>query len=188
MNGGASRSPKTAQLYPCGRSSRPSRGTESAAKFEEWRARLRKHIAGQGLKYTEQRWKIASLILSSGGHLDAQELVARVKRKHPGIGAATVYRNIKILCDASILNESLVDSQGRAIYEVFDEAHHDHIVCLDCGGIFEFHDPKLESLQDSAAESIGFEPVRHRHIVYARCKYKAKRSSSLNEGIERTRL
>jgi Fur family ferric uptake transcriptional regulator len=148
-------------------------GTPATAKLEEWHQQLRTYLAGQNLKYSEQRWKIAELILSTGGHLDAQGVVDRVKKRHPDIGAATVYRNLKVLCDAQILKESLVDPQGRVIYELFDDDHHDHIICLDCGEIFEFHSEKMESLQNGVVREMSFTEVRHRHVVYAKCDYKA---------------
>ena len=113
----------------------------------------------------------------SGGHLDAQGLVEQVKKKHSGIGAATVYRSIKVLCDASILKESLTDANGRVIYELFDEGHHDHIVCLDCDEIFEFHDEKIELQQSAVVKQLDFREVRHRHVVYAHCSYRAENST-----------
>lgn len=146
--------------------------TPKAQKLEEWQNRLRAYLQKEGLKYSEQRWKIAELILSTGGHLDAQELVERVKKVHPEIGAATVYRSIKVLCDASILKESLNDPQGRVVYELFDEEHHDHIVCLDCDGIFEFHSDRIESLQSEIVKEMQFSQARHRHVIYVHCEYK----------------
>jgi Fur family ferric uptake transcriptional regulator len=167
-------SPKT--FLPCSRPAEPPlHAAVSAAQNAAWQTQLRDFLAEQGLKYTEQRWKIAELILASGGHVDAQQIVERVKEKHPEIGAATVYRNIKVLCDALILKESLTDRQGRVVYEIYEEGHHDHIVCLDCGEIFEFHDDRMEAQQDSVVQAMRFKPVRHRHVIYAHCEYKSKK-------------
>lgn len=135
----------------------------------EWQKQLRDYLGSQNLKYSEQRWKIAEIILASGRHLDAQGLVEQVKVRHPDIGAATVYRSIKVLCDARILKESLVDPQGRVIYELYEDDHHDHIVCTDCGEIFEFHNDKIESLQNSIIKDMNFSQVRHRHVMYVKC-------------------
>jgi Fur family ferric uptake transcriptional regulator len=139
--------------------------------MEQWQAQLREFLTREGLKHSDQRWKIAELILQTGGHLDAQQIVERVKEKHPEIGAATVYRNLKVLCDASILKESLMDPQGRVVYELFDDHHHDHIICLDCGEIFEFHSDRIEDLQSSIARNMDFSEVRHRHVIFAKCTY-----------------
>ncbi len=146
-----------------------------ADRLQEWQKRLRDYLTQQGLKYSEQRWKIAELILSTGGHLDAQSLVERVKQQHPGIGAATVYRSLKVLTDAHILKESLMDSQGKVIYELFDDDHHDHIVCMDCGEIFEFHDDKIESLQNGIVKEMQFSQVKHRHVIYVHCDFSKSR-------------
>ncbi|MCM2279092.1 MAG: transcriptional repressor [Oligoflexia bacterium] len=169
---------KRPRNLPCGRPAPAEHDAPKAAKLEEWQGRLRAYLSGKGLKYSEQRWKIAELILSTGGHLDAQGLVERVKKAHPGIGAATVYRSIKVLCDARILKESLSDSQRRVIYELFDDEHHDHIVCTDCGAIFEFHSEKIEAAQNAILEEQQFTQTKHRHVIYAKCAYKAEKRPS----------
>jgi Fur family ferric uptake transcriptional regulator len=160
------------RILPCGRQAAPAPAAPKPERMAEWQKLLREYLSGQGLKYSEQRWKIAETILASGGHLDAQSLVERVKEQHPGIGAATVYRSIKVLCDAHILKESLMDSAGKVIYELFDDDHHDHIVCVDCGEIFEFHNDKIESLQNSITREMHFSQVKHRHVIYVHCDYK----------------
>lgn len=159
------------KTLPCGRPKGPSPIPPSPKQLEIWQNQLRSYLVAQSLKYTEQRWNIAESILSTGGHLDAQDLVEQVRKRHAGIGAATVYRTIKVLCDASILKESLIDTDGRVVYELFDDQHHDHIICLDCGEIFEFHDQKIESLQSAVVQKMNFKEVRHRHVVYAHCTY-----------------
>lgn len=144
----------------------------NSKQLELWKSQLKLYLMEQGLKYTEQRWKIAELILLTEGHLDAQALVEQVRKKHAGIGAATVYRTIKVLCGASLLKESLTDAEGRIFYELYNKQHHDHIVCLDCGKIFEFYDEKMEVLQSAVVAKMKFKEVRHRHVVYAHCDYR----------------
>jgi len=160
------------KLLPCGRVKTNHGASPSQKQLDAWQKQLRSYLISQDLKYTEQRWKIVELILSTGGHLDAQALVEQVKKRHSDIGAATVYRSIKVLCDAKILKESLIDASGRVIYELFDDQHHDHIVCLDCGEIFEFCDEKIEVLQSAVVEKMDFKEIRHRHVVYAHCNHR----------------
>ncbi len=157
------------KTLPCGRLIPASQAGQTRPRAGHWKAQLEAYVAAQGLRRSSQRWKIAEAILAVAEHLSAQEIVALIQKKHPGIGAATVYRNIKVLCDASILKESLNDAQGRVVYEIFDEEHHDHIVCLDCGEIFEFQDKEIESLQEKIIRKQNFREVRHRHVVYANC-------------------
>jgi len=155
---------------PCGRERAHSAGPVAPSQVESLHARLKHYLEAQGLKYSEQRWKIAKVVLASAEHLSAQEIIRRVEGEYPDIGAATVYRNIKVLCDARILKETLLDAEDRVVYEAFEEGHHDHIVCLDCGAIFEFHEPRIESLQASVTDALSFSEVRHRHVIYAHCK------------------
>lgn len=158
--------PKT---LPCGRPAPVSMRTGGERKLDRWHDQLRAYLEKAKLKYSDQRWKIAKQILTSTGHFSAQEIVKEVLKAYPGIGSATVYRNIKVLCDAQILKETLVDANGTVVYEPYDEEHHDHIVCLDCGEIFEFHDAKIESQQEKVASEMEFTEVRHRHVLFAHC-------------------
>lgn len=159
---------------PCGRQA-PSPQFRSRPRIELLRTRLSDYLEREGLKRSDQRWTIALVILESDRHLSAQEAVQAVQEAHPGIGAATVYRNLKILQDAGVIRETLADSQGRGVYEAYDDEHHDHVVCLDCGHIFEFHSEKIESLQTRVLEEMSFSEVRHRHVVYAHCQNKGGR-------------
>jgi Fur family ferric uptake transcriptional regulator len=166
-----------AKTLPCGRPAEKYLPPRTSLQLEKCKNQLKAYLLKNGLKYTEQRWKIAELILSTQGHLNAQALVDQVKKKHSEIGAATVYRSIKVLCDALILRESLTDTQGQTFYELFDDHHHDHIVCIDCGQIFEFYDQKLETLQDAVVGKMKFRGAEHRHVVYGRCEYRMTRGS-----------
>lgn len=156
--------------------------TRAPAPSEEvigiWQQKLRHYLSNKGLKWTEQRWTIARLILTTGGHLNAQNIVERVKDIEPGIGAATVYRNIKVLCEAGLLEDSHRSPDGHTLYELCDEHHHDHIVCRDCGEIFEFHNDAIEDLQEKVAKDMGFGVEGHRHLIQARCEFFAEATSA----------
>jgi Fur family ferric uptake transcriptional regulator len=169
----------TARRLPCGRiSPRAAHGEDSDLEVAPQLERLEEYIKGEGLKRSEQRAKIVELILttqkSKPGHFGVQELVQRIQAVEPSIGAATVYRNVNLLCDAGILQETLTDETGQTLYEVAESGHHDHIVCLTCGEIFEFHDEAIETAQDRVARKLSFKPARHSHIIYADCEFKSR--------------
>lgn len=143
----------------------------SASEMDSRQERLRRYLEENHLKYSEPRWIIATVVLSEHRHMTAQEIVRLVEERHPDIGSATVYRNIKTLCDAKILRETLFDSSGRVLYEPFDEDHHDHVVCLDCGHIFEFHSEQIETEQSRVLSEMRFSQVGHRHVIYTKCDF-----------------
>ena len=86
------------------------------------------------------------------------------------MGYATVYRTLKLLEGLELVHtNTFVD--GTARYEVAsdDDAHHDHLVCHECGYITEFENAEIERLQESVATRLGFELVDHRMVLYGRC-------------------
>lgn len=136
----------------------------------DWEGKLLNYLKNKGLRHSEVRTKVASVVAESEEHFDIQQLVARVQKKYKEIGAATVYRTVKTLIEAGILRETLQGNSGVALFEFTSEDHHDHIVCVDCGSIFEFHDEGLEAAQARTVKAHGFDEVRHQHVIYARCR------------------
>ncbi len=143
---------------------------ESAKTTTDWKSLLDRYLKDKGLRATRPREQVASVAMSREIHFDIQTLIKEVRAIHPEISPATVYRSVSTLCEAGILTETLQSQGGVTLYESALEEHHDHIVCLDCGEIFEFHDASVEKAQKRAIESMGFEEIRHRHVVYARCR------------------
>jgi Fur family ferric uptake transcriptional regulator len=161
---------------PCGRkSSNPGQKSTKTVNSKSsetsllWRDQLTKYLKKMGLRATSQRENVAEVALSRHSHFEIQELIKDVQKQYPEISPATVYRSVATLCDAGILHETLESSSGVKLYEPADGDHHDHIVCLDCGEIFEFHDEGMEKAQDAVLDRLQFKPERHRHILYARC-------------------
>jgi Fur family ferric uptake transcriptional regulator len=160
--------PHHATKAPCGRSI-PKPTAEGRTSLDQWKSILASHLAEKGLKNSEQRIKIAEVLLKEPGHFRVQDVAKKVQQTFDEIGPATVYRAINLFRDAGLLKETLVGDGGETVYEVADGEHHDHIICLDCELIFEFHDETMEARQDRAAKEMGFSPERHRHVIYARC-------------------
>lgn len=146
-----------------------------------WQERLSQYLQSHALNQSESRNKIIEVILSEDRHFNSGDLVKWVQARYPSIGAATVYRNLPLLVNAEILQETLTDDQGQKVYEIADDDHHDHIVCLDCDQIFEFHDEAIEKAQDRVIRAQDFNPVRHRHVIYAHCQLN-HRENALSKG------
>lgn len=133
---------------------------------EPWREYLRR----KKLKTTQQREAIVDAFLQSSGHIGLEELLVSARRKNPGVGLATVYRTVKLLEEAG-LAESRQFGSGQTLYELAgdDKAHHDHIICRDCGFIVEFESEEIERIQAAIAENHGFSIVQHRHEIFGLC-------------------
>ena len=134
------------------------------------RSQLDTYMAEQGLRSTGQRRAIIEAFFASTTHSTIDELLEEVRKKDPGIGYATVYRTMKMLAAGGIANEhKFGDDMTR--YELADEdAHHDHLICVECGAIREFEEPLIEELQTRIAQRYGFQIVDHKHELYGLCK------------------
>ena len=96
----------------------------------------------KGLRMTEQRRTIATVLQESTDHPDVEELYARASARDSGISLATVYRTVKLFEEAGILDK-LEFGDGRARYEDAEREHHDHLLDISTGEVIEFVDPEI---------------------------------------------
>ena len=130
-------------------------------------AQLNRYLQRHGLKQTRQREAILDAFLGSSGHITSEQLYEIVREKHPDVGAATVYRTLRLLCEAGLANSHQF-GDGVTLYEV-EGRHHDHMICNECGTIIEFHDEAIEIAQEKVAEQYGFRLTKHQHILFGDC-------------------
>jgi Fur family ferric uptake transcriptional regulator len=134
----------------------------------ELKDRWREYLASKGLNTTSQRELIVEQFFKTRDHVSIEELLARVRRRQPKVGYATVYRTLKLLVEGGLAVERQF-GDGQARFEVVGD-HHDHLICTKCGLILEFEDDEIEALQEKVAQRLGgFTVLRHRHELYGLC-------------------
>jgi Fur family ferric uptake transcriptional regulator len=131
---------------------------------------LQRHLNVRGLKRTRQRERILEALLELPGHVTMDQLARRVASRHPGIGQATVYRSVKLFEEAGILERHSLQG-GQPHYELVTprDEHHDHLLCITCGRIFEFRDPVIEARQEALASQHGLRILSHSHVIRGEC-------------------
>jgi Fur family ferric uptake transcriptional regulator len=130
---------------------------------------LAEYVEAEGLRWTDKRRLICDTFFQSTEHIGLEELLSRVRAKDRRIGYATVYRTMRMLVQSGVAHERRF-ADGVTSYEPRDlDTHHDHLICLDCGKIVEFKDPRIEKLQDQLARAHGFEVRYHKHELYCVC-------------------
>ena len=124
-------------------------------RFEEF---LRQHA----LKLTSQRKRIFDRTFSTHEHFSAEKLYGWLREEQGApVSRATIYRTLDLLVKGGFLG-ALDTGQGELVYEhVLGHDHHDHMICLACGRIEEFHDERIEELQLEACRRKGFRLVSH---------------------------
>ena len=128
--------------------------------------RIEKACQDKGMRMTEQRRVIAQVIAEFDDHPDVEEMHRRAVAVDDRISIATLYRTVRLFEDAGILDR--VDFRdGRARYQEAGIEHHDHLIDLQSGEIIEFHNEKIEQLQELVARELGYRLVDHRMELYA---------------------
>ena len=142
-------------------------------------------LRGRGLRLTKQRAEILRTIYRTHRHISAEELFDMLHRdgraRSLNISRATVYRTLSLLDEGGFV-QSLDLGRDRTLYEhTLGHQHHDHMICLHCGRIIEFHDDRLEEVQEAAIVRHGFRATSHRLNVFgtcSECTAKAARAGS----------
>jgi len=142
------------------------RPPHSGAAFTMSTAQDLKHA---GLKATLPRLRIINLFETSKvRHLTAEDVYRQLQSEGIDIGLATVYRVLTQFEQAGLLMRHHFES-GKAVYELNEGRHHDHLVCLQCGRVEEFYDSEIEKRQQKIARERGFEITEHALYLYAEC-------------------
>ena len=128
-----------------------------------------KDLKNAGLKATLPRLKILELFeTSKERHLSAEDVYKILITTGEDVGLATVYRVLTQFEEAGLLSRHHFES-GKAVFELNEGTHHDHIVCVKCGRVEEFYDEDIEKRQKDAAESCGFVMQEHSLMIYGLC-------------------
>jgi len=136
--------------------------TANTVSYEEVLADFKALLRSNNLKYTKQRELILEIIYANRGHFTPEDIYNLIKMSYPDVrlGIATVYRTLGLLEEAHIVTSISFGAQGKK-YEFGLNDHHDHLVCLECGGIEEFFDETIEKQQEQIAKKHHFKMTKH---------------------------
>lgn len=136
--------------------------------MSEENARLLKNA---GLKVTEPRLTILALMQQYRDqmqHFSAEDIYKILLEQGSDIGLATVYRVLNQFEEVDILIRHNFDV-NKAVFELNMNHQHDHIICMDCGKVFEFKDSEIERRQREISQQHGIELANHSLYLYGKC-------------------
>jgi len=139
--------------------------------YEEVLENFKKLLRTNNLKYTKQRELILEIIYNNDGHFTPEDIYNLIKQTYPDVklGIATVYRTLTLLEESGIVSSISFGVQGKK-YEFGLTDHHDHLVCMECGGIEEFIDETIEKRQEEIAKKHNFEMRDHIMKIVGICQ------------------
>jgi Fur family transcriptional regulator, ferric uptake regulator len=130
------------------------------------------NLKSSGLKATLPRLKILEIFQNSKvRHLSAEDIYKILLSDNMDVGLATVYRVLTQFEQAAIIHRNHFET-GKAVFELNEGTHHDHLVCLDCGKVEEFVDEEIEKRQQMIATQRGFTISEHSLAIYGNCTKK----------------
>lgn len=140
---------------------------------------LEKYILKKRFKFTKQRDIIFDEFFNHPGcHVTSEELYEKIKKQNPKIGYATVYRTLKLFKECGLAFERNF-GDGSARYEPvkFEGEHHDHLICIGCGRIIEFENPRIEHYSSEVARLNNFQIINRKLEIYGYCSYCTKKKN-----------
>jgi len=117
---------------------------------------IRKVLNTAGLRATNQRALILKVIRQGRGHLDAEEIHHRARRKQPRLNLSTVYRTLQAFKKLGLVEEIHLDETHHH-YEIKPPSQHHHLICLGCGRVIEFEYPLARLVKRSVAQARDFD-------------------------------
>ncbi len=138
--------------------------------LNEIKREFTKFLKRKNMKVTQSRLDLIDLIADYGKHFEVEELVNWIAmQSDKTVSRSTIYRTIKLLQEFGVIKE-VIKQGSRTIYEfVAGKAHHDHLVCVECGKIIEFVNEDIEKLQDEVCDQYDFQPLHHRLEIFGIC-------------------
>lgn len=126
-------------------------------------------LAEQGYRLTAARQAIITALISSHGHITADELAERVREASPRVGRMTVYRTLDLLCDLGLVRP-IYQGSGAAHYVLMDGGSHHHLICNRCQRIFDFDVCQENALAQTLASQLNFKVQSHLLEVHGLCE------------------
>ncbi len=146
---------------------------------------FRKYLERRSLKLTAEREALFDELFSRHEHVEADELLVRLRAKHKKISRATIYRTLELMVDAGIVGRVRIGEAGYRYERLRAGDHHDHLICDHCGRVIEFREDRIEELQDEVAERYGFVLLSHTHQmrgICRSCRPRRPKGASATEG------
>lgn len=123
-------------------------------------------LKAKGYKYTEKRFDILTFLIQEGRYVTAKDILEHLKDKHDGLSFDTIYRNLALFEETSLLEETELEGEKRFRIACSVNEHHHHLICLECGKTEHIHHcpMNVEGLNSS-----GFTVTGHKFEVYGYC-------------------
>ncbi len=151
-------------------------------RYEEAKKIFSAYLDNRGQRKTQERFAILEEVYSRTDHFDVESLYVQMKNKNYRVSRATVYNTLDLLMECDLVKRHQFGT-GQAVYEKsYGYRNHDHLICIDCGKVLEYCDPRVGEIQSMIGDLLEFDIKHHSLVMYGNClKENCDRKKEGNE-------